>query len=318
MKFHGIDCQGKFHLQRVASLPAFIPADEGRLIYTEDVDKIYYATNNSWKEIGVSGPSSESDMYSDLLSNSIYFNCSFDPFSDADLVAPATTMTFVPGDDNYTWSGAQVLQSIDIFDTESGLTSISPIIECVPSIDFSLTSGSANPTIEVTADGVNWENASNNVLHTFSNTGIDLRIRITSLAGTSGEVDSYGIFYNVDSTQLSNSPSRRKTLTTYYEGVCVDEQDIFDGYFFDNAVWIDGITINTRIAPSGSNLTIDLLKDGVEQSKFSSLTDGNLYEKTSILPIAYSTTERFGLKIKSVGSTNAGQGLTAIISYYDR
>ncbi len=100
--------------------------------------------------------------------------------------------------------------------------------------------------------------------------------------------------------------------------MCVSGQGIFDGYFFDNAVWIDGITINTRIAPSGSDLTIDLLKDGIEQLKFSSLADGNLYEKTSISPIAYSTTERFGLKIESVGSTNAGQGLTVIISYYDR
>lgn len=106
-------------------------------------------------------------------------------------------------------------------------------------------------------------------------------------------------------------------LTFYFEGICQDENTIIDGLFFDSTIYIDKITLHARVAPTGANLTVDLVKNNVEASKIATLTDGSTYQRTDITDVSYDTTERFGLKIKSVGSTEAGQGLTVIVHYYE-
>lgn len=52
MKFHGIDMKGKFHVQRVATLPAFDPSDAGRMLYIENEQEFYYGGSTSWKKPG--------------------------------------------------------------------------------------------------------------------------------------------------------------------------------------------------------------------------------------------------------------------------
>ena len=52
MKFHGIEMRGKFVHQKVATLPVWQASDEGRMIYVEDVDQIYYGTATGWKRPG--------------------------------------------------------------------------------------------------------------------------------------------------------------------------------------------------------------------------------------------------------------------------
>lgn len=49
MKFHGIDMRGKFHVQRVASLPPFEASDKGRIIFVESSNQLYYGTDTEWK-----------------------------------------------------------------------------------------------------------------------------------------------------------------------------------------------------------------------------------------------------------------------------
>jgi hypothetical protein len=54
MKSYGIDMQGDFKVERVATLPVWETEDEGRLIYVESSDKLYYATGSTWSETGSS------------------------------------------------------------------------------------------------------------------------------------------------------------------------------------------------------------------------------------------------------------------------
>jgi len=54
MKFYGIECKGKFTLQKLTSLPIFDDIrDEGRLVYNESDNKIYYGTSSAWEEVTI-------------------------------------------------------------------------------------------------------------------------------------------------------------------------------------------------------------------------------------------------------------------------
>jgi hypothetical protein len=55
MKSYGIEMQGEFVIQKVATLPAWGASDEGRIIYVEDEDKLYYANNTEWSVSGGGG-----------------------------------------------------------------------------------------------------------------------------------------------------------------------------------------------------------------------------------------------------------------------
>jgi len=197
-KNYGTEMEGPFIGQRVATLPAWTAADVGREIYTEDTKLRYYGTDTGWREYGGGGGGgSEFDMYADMLGNSIYLNCSWDGFVNELLIA-STTMTYNATDNKYEFTAGEILESVDIYDGTLAVT----VTECMVYIDFD---DSGSPTIEATADGgANWETVSNGVIHNFSNTGSDLRMRFTG--GGSGEVRSWGIYYNPDPTpqQLLN------------------------------------------------------------------------------------------------------------------
>jgi len=195
---YGIEMQGPFIGQRVATLPAWTAADAGREVYTEDTKLRYYGTDTGWREYGAGGGGgSEFDMYADMLGNSIYLNCSWDGFINELLIA-STTMTYNATENKYEFTAGEILESVDIYDGTLAIT----VTECMVYIDFD---DSGSPTIEATADGgANWETVLNGAIHNFSNTGSDLRMRFT--AGGTGEVRSWGVFYNPDPTpqQLLN------------------------------------------------------------------------------------------------------------------
>jgi hypothetical protein len=56
MKTDSLDVQGTLHAQRVATLPAWSAADEGRVIYALNVHKFYVGSNTAWVELGASTP----------------------------------------------------------------------------------------------------------------------------------------------------------------------------------------------------------------------------------------------------------------------
>ena len=140
--------------------------------------------------------SSTKDMYQDLLCDSIYLNITWDNFIDESLIDNGnSTMDFDVLSEEYDFIAGEILQSNNLYDTQSELD---PVEECMISIDYT-TSGTL--TISGTADGTNWEACTNNVIHDFTNTGTDLRIKCT--ADDSGSVHSWAILYNPDPQALA-------------------------------------------------------------------------------------------------------------------
>lgn len=315
MKFYGVDMQGVFQIQSVSTLPAWGASDERRWVYAEDTKSCHYGTDEGWREFGSGGGGFESDMYQDLLLHSIYTNMTFDDFIDEDLINTGSSdMTYASSDNQYSFSAGQILQSENLADATAVIGLGYQITECLVSIDHS---DSGTPTIEVSTDATNWESATNNTIHTFTEAGTELYIKFTS-TGT-GIVKSWAVLYYPDASALSPSPSRRKFVTFYYEGVAIDEDDIIEGFYFDNNITIDKVTIHARVAPTGANLTTDILIGGAEQSRTATLTAAATYERTTFgTALNVATTDRFGMTIKTVGSTEPGQGLIVIVHYYDR
>lgn len=282
---------------------------KGELSKSTNISEIRTHLDDIYGDLVAGVYGSGADLYSDVLASSCYNNCSWDTFTVTTLVDVGnTTMDLDVEIQRYDFTVGEVLQSNDLYDPLLAIT----VDECMVSIDY-VDSGS--PTIEVTADGTNWEIATNNALHSFTNTGSTLKLRFT--AGGTGYIKSWAIFYNND-TGTTYGTSVRKYLTFNYEGSCQDEDTIIDGFHFSNGVSIEKITITSRVAPTGANLTIDLLKDGAEQSIISTLAAAATYEATSFTPQHFLSTDRFGLKIKSVGSTESGQSLIVVVHYYDR
>ena len=256
--------------------------------------------------------SSEQDIFTDILASSKYLYLTFDDYRNEDLIDNAnSTMTFDVNRSKYTFTVGQQIQSDNLFDSASGLTEVTEAL-----IEL-LYTDSGTPTIQVTADGTNWESATPGEIHTFTNPGNVLKIRF--VGGGSGEVTSWAIFYGIDPSAIVQEHSIYKMVNYNYEGIVQDEEILVDGVYFPNNVGIAGVLINSRVAPTGSNLTMDLLIAGNEQAKIATLTADSKYEKTTFsLPLLLTSNDRFGLKIKSVGSIEPGQGLNITIFYYDR
>jgi len=105
-------------------------------------------------------------------------------------------------------------------------------------------------------------------------------------------------------------------LSIHLGGAAIDEEVIFNGLFFDEDVTITGVTLHAREAPIGAAFTIDFIKGGIEQTKTATLADGSNKGNTAIAGLSYTTLEEFGLKVKSVGSTNPGAEITILVHYH--
>jgi len=55
MRFDGIQMKGKFHIQKVTTLPPYTTADEARMVYDTTGKKLYIGTDTSWSEAGGGG-----------------------------------------------------------------------------------------------------------------------------------------------------------------------------------------------------------------------------------------------------------------------
>jgi len=107
-----------------------------------------------------------------------------------------------------------------------------------------------------------------------------------------------------------------QVLSIHLGGAAIDEEVVFDGLFFDEDVTITRVTLHAREAPSGAAFTIDFIKGGIEQTKNAILADGSNKGSTAIAGLSYTTLEEFGLKVKSVGSTNPGAEITILVHYH--
>lgn len=90
---------------------------------------------------------------------------------------------------------------------------------------------------------------------------------------------------------------------------------LIDGLYFKNDVKITKITIFAGNSPTGANLIIDQTIGGVAQSKAATLTAASQYEETDVADLSVLTTDRYGLKITQIGSTNPGSNIKVVIHF---
>jgi hypothetical protein len=138
----------------------------------------------------------EAQFYERLLDSSIYLNAGFDTFRvTTDVDTGNTTMTHSVANHMYSAAGTgEILQSNNLYDSDSGMTAIT---QALLSVDYSDTT--AGHTFQLSADGgTNWETVTPNEVYYFVNTGLDLRIKIT--AGGADDFRNWGVLYNPDFT----------------------------------------------------------------------------------------------------------------------
>jgi len=127
----------------------------------------------------------------------------------------------------------------------------------------------------------------------------------------------HAVIYNFKYAELARRAIDvlNKILTLPAFGTFVDEKILINGIYFPAEITIKKIGVHADTAPTGANVTIDILKNDVEQGLLATLTDGSRDELTDITNISFGVADKLGLKIKSVGSGEPGEGGTVEIQY---
>lgn len=135
------------------------------------------------------------------------------------------------------------------------------------------------------------------------------------VGGSVFKVPELDLFHNAIIFDFKyNELSRRyidvinKTLTIPVFGSFVDEKIMIKSFYFQGGVTVKKIGIHLDTAPTGADITVDILKDDVEQGRIATLAAGSRAQTTDITDINFSTTEKFELIAKTVGSLEPGEG----------
>jgi hypothetical protein len=129
-------------------------------------------------------------------------------------------------------------------------------------------------------------------------------------------------FYNVSIYNFKYAEFYRKNIDVINKvlifkvtGTLIDEETVINKFHFNGDITINKLELHCRTAPIGANITVDLLKNNVEQSVIANLTAGQKDETTVITPINFSSIEDLGIIVKSVGTIFEGEDLTVVIHY---
>lgn len=110
--------------------------------------------------------------------------------------------------------------------------------------------------------------------------------------------------------------TEHRYLTAHLEGFPILNDVFFDGHYFAEAIIIDKITLSARGAPTGSNLQIEIMKNGTATGKVATLNTGSLYQSTTLSPtLSLAASERLGLKVVAVDSGETAEGVETVINY---
>lgn len=91
---------------------------------------------------------------------------------------------------------------------------------------------------------------------------------------------------------------------------------VLSNFTFDVTRVVNKVALGFTQAPEGCDLTYDLTKNDTLQSIGASVTDGEVFEKTTLTDgITYTSSDTLGCKILTVGSTFAGAGVTLFLYY---
>ncbi len=89
---------------------------------------------------------------------------------------------------------------------------------------------------------------------------------------------------------------------------------IYDGWVAQEDVTITKGSLFAGDAPVGSDMIVDILIDGVAQTRLLTLTDGQNHELTDITDLEVVAGERIGLKFTQAGSIDPGNAV--IVTLY--
>ena len=100
-------------------------------------------------------------------------------------------------------------------------------------------------------------------------------------------------------------------------GALVASKTLLTNFYFKVPVRIFGYGIHLDTAPLGADVTMDLLKDDVLQSRIATLASQSRGQHTNIADISYAVTEKFDIKILTTGliGLEPGEGGTIAIHY---
>lgn len=93
-------------------------------------------------------------------------------------------------------------------------------------------------------------------------------------------------------------------------------QVFYDGFIPAEDITLKAIGLFAMQAPTGQDLTVDVLKGGVAEATIATLADGAAFQKnTFVTPVEFLKTDRLGLKFVQVGSTEPGNGIMATLYF---
>lgn len=93
-------------------------------------------------------------------------------------------------------------------------------------------------------------------------------------------------------------------------------QVFYEGFIPLEDMTLKAISLFAMQAPTGADLTVDVLKAGVAESNVSTLAASATFQKTTFsTPIDFLKTERLGLKFVQVGSTDPGNGIITTLYF---
>ena len=113
---------------------------------------------------------------------------------------------------------------------------------------------------------------------------------------------------------LAAAGNTYQRLPIYFAGLAVLNKMI-DGVLFDQDVAIKRVTIMAEVAPTGSNVVLEIYKTGAATAKTFNLNVGNLYQSSTISGLDFTSSDRLGIKVVTADSGGYASGLNVIIEY---
>jgi hypothetical protein len=111
MQFQEIDMQGKFHIERLSTMPNWTSGDEGRIIWAEDAEQMYFGGSNTF-HVFAHTPKYNDELETNNAAPANLLDGNYSTYVEA---RPVGELTWYEGDfipwENNTWNlGTNVLR----------------------------------------------------------------------------------------------------------------------------------------------------------------------------------------------------------------
>ena len=131
---------------------------------------------------------------------------------------------------------------------------------------------------------------------------------------TNGQLGTDNFLSSVNNS-LTNTGEYSLIITA--AGTMYADYIFYDGFYPAVSISIIKASVFAGTMPTGSSITIDFLKNGVEQSKILTLAttaSNHLQATTFSTALTYLPTDRLGMVVKTIGSSEYGRDLNVTIN----